>query len=311
MRSERQSSTMNVLLEVLFLLVRVTYYCMEAFLRIFLPPTPKDITGQVVLVTGAGMGIGRQMAFKFAAQRARLAVLDINEEAVEETAAEIVRRGGTAHAYVCDVTSTDSIKQAATKVREHLGEVDILVNNAGILLGKQLLDFEEREMRKTMEVNTMAHFWTVREFLPNMLKKNAGHIVTIASMAAKGGTPFLTDYCASKFGAYGFTEAVAAEVRYLGKDGIRTTTVCPMFVNTALAVGNLAGRLEIKDRFGKLLDPEDVAQTVVEGVLKDATHLIIPASNKTVDLLTLMPRKAALALVDFMGVQFVPAKKNM
>lgn len=87
-----------------------------------------------------------------------------------------------------------------------------------------------------MNINTTAHFWTVREFLPEMIKKNHGHVVTIASIAGWIGVRGLADYCASKFGAVGFDESLRFELRAL-KSNVKTTCICPYFINTGMFDG--------------------------------------------------------------------------
>ena len=87
-----------------------------------------------------------------------------------------------------------------------------------------------------MTVNAESHIWIVRELLPAMLERNSGHVVSISSIAGVGGLPYGTDYCASKFAAYGFQEALRNEMKYLKKD-IKCTTICPYFINTGMFHG--------------------------------------------------------------------------
>ncbi|KAL5014414.1 hypothetical protein ScPMuIL_008684 [Solemya velum] len=187
----------------------------------------------------------------------------------DATADEIKKNGGTATSYQCDVSSIDDIKRVSGRVRKDVGEVDILVNNAGILYGGELLKMDEKHIQRTFDVNTMAHFWTVREFLPAMIQNNRGHIVTISSMSAKSGTAFLIDYSASKYAVYGFTEALAEELDILGHTGIKTTTVCPFFVNTGLVK-------EMKAGYGKILEPKEVASAAIDGILTDEPVVLVP-----------------------------------
>jgi all-trans-retinol dehydrogenase (NAD+) len=95
---------------------------------------------------------------------------------------------------------------------------------------------DENLASKTMIVNAESNFWTVREFLPLMLKNNQGHSVNISSVAGKTGCAGMTDYCASKFAAYGFSESLRIEMKILGKN-IKCTTICPFFINTGMFSG--------------------------------------------------------------------------
>ncbi len=92
-------------------------------------------------------------------------------------------------------------------------------------------------IEKTFQVNTMAHLWLGKAFLPSMIEKNHGHVVTIASMAGKFGMAGLCDYCASKFAAVGFDESLRNELVHMGKDNVHTTVVCPYFINTGMFDG--------------------------------------------------------------------------
>lgn len=126
----------------------------------------------------------------------------MNITGAEETAAYIRKQGGTSSAYKVDVTNRQQVYEIAQRVNSEIGEVTMLVNNAGIVSGKKIFDPENSDayMEKTVQVNTIAHFWTVKAFLPNMVAKNHGYFITIASSAGLVGVNGLADYCASKFG---------------------------------------------------------------------------------------------------------------
>lgn len=106
----------------------------------------------------------------------------------------------------------------------------MLFNNAGVVSGRALLDTPDHLIERSFSVNTLAHFWTVKAFLPTMLEKDHGHIVSIASMAGYVGIPKLIDYCASKFATVGFDEALRLELEMLGANGVHTTVICPYFI---------------------------------------------------------------------------------
>ncbi|KAK3611909.1 hypothetical protein CHS0354_013974, partial [Potamilus streckersoni] len=291
---------MSVVAEVLYLGLYFLYCCLESVFRVCVPPRRKTIVGQNVLVTGAGHGIGREMAIELARLGGNLILWDINQSNNEDTANKIRDIGGTATAYVCDVSKLDDIKRLAGQVRREIGDVHILVNNAGILNGEELLGIDDVDIQKTIDVNTMAHFWTIKEFLPSMISNNKGHLVCVASMAGRFGVCYLVDYCASKFAVYGMMEALAEELRCTGKDGVKTTLVCPTVVDT--------GIIKIpKDRFNVgMLTAKDTADAAIDGFLRNKQVVIIPRVAEVSIFVSLLPRKFVAKLRDFAGIGLFP-----
>lgn len=312
--SDGHQCTMFVVFELLLLLLKIGYFYLEALVRVFIPPRRKDITGQNVLITGGAGGIGRELAIKFSQCGAKIALWDLDKQALENTAEELKIRGAVVYTYQCDITDKAAVKRCAAELRRDMGELDILVNNAGVLIGKPFLELDEKDIRKTFEVNVIAHFWTIKEFLPSMMERNHGHLVTVASMAAKMGSPLLVDYCASKYAAYGLLEALMIELHALYRHcQVHTSIVCPVFVNTNLIHGQeITKRITRRDRFGlMLLQPEDVAEAAVDGVLRNKLEICIPMSAGFADISrATLPVKASLALADFIDCQFVPVDKR-
>ena len=120
----------------------------------------------------------------------------------------VQKNGGTAYAYTVDITSRHKIFTAAQEVKQEVGTVKILINNAGIVSGTSLLDTTDEKIIRTFDVNVLAHFWTIKAFMPDMILNKKGHIVTVASLAGHSGTNKLVDYCSSKFAAVGLDEAL-------------------------------------------------------------------------------------------------------
>jgi short-subunit dehydrogenase len=116
--------------------------------------------------------------------------------------------------YKVDLTSSAAIKEVATQTRKEHGHPTILINNAGVGFGGSILEEPEAKIRLTMEVNTLSHFWTVKEFLPSMIQNDHGHIVTVASMASFAALGEMADYAASKAGALAFHESLSQEIRH-------------------------------------------------------------------------------------------------
>lgn len=147
--------------KVILNLFLLFYYWIESMVLSLVPRRYryKDITGQIVLVTGGGSGIGRLLSKRFAKHGAKIVVWDLNLASAQETVKMIQDEGGKASAYACDVSRPEVVYEAARKVKEEVGKVDILVNNAGIVTGKRFLDCPDEMIKKTFEVNAMAHFW--------------------------------------------------------------------------------------------------------------------------------------------------------
>jgi all-trans-retinol dehydrogenase (NAD+) len=193
-----------------------------------------ELKGLVAVITGAGSGIGRLMALDLVKEGASVALWDINEEGIKQLCEEINAKGGNARYYVGDVSNRELVYASAKEVIRDFGRVDILINNAGIVSGKSILDVPDGLAEKTMQVNVIAHFWTVKAFLPAMLERDFGRIVTVASSAGTVGIPGLADYCASKHAAIGFDESLRLELRKLKKSGVRTICVRPFIINTGM-----------------------------------------------------------------------------
>lgn len=290
---------MNFFLETLRVLLLSLWFNIESFIHLFIPRRRKSITGEVVLITGAGSGIGRLMAREFASHGTVLVLWDINQEGLKESAV-LARESGAArvHSYVCDCSSKTEVYKVADQVKREVGDVTILVNNAGIVTGKKFMDAPDSLIEKTMEVNTMAHFWLYKAFLPAMIANNHGHLVSIASSAGLIGVNGLADYCASKFAAVGFAESIGLEMIALGKSGVKTTIVCPYFINT----GMFDGCQTKWPRLLPILDPQYAAKKILDAVLTDQVYLLMPRSMYIISgLKNILPMKQGILLGQYLG----------
>ncbi|XP_062836420.1 epidermal retinol dehydrogenase 2 isoform X2 [Anolis carolinensis] len=290
---------MNFFLETLRFIVLYIYFTLESVVLLFIPVRKKNVVGEIVLITGAGSGIGRLMALKFARLGATLVLWDINLEGNKETA-RLARKNGASrvHDYICDCSKRQEIYRTADQVKREVGDVSILINNAGVVTGKKFLDSPDLLIEKTIEVNIMAHFWTVKAFLPAMLATNHGHIVTIASSAGLIGVTGLADYCASKFAAVGFAESLAVEMLTMGKTGIKSTIVCPYFINTGMFDGCQTKWPHVLP----ILDAEYAAEKIVSGVLRDQVYVYMPRSIYVFNALkSMLSAKLFFLAGDYLG----------
>ena len=256
-----------------------------------------EICGKVALVTGAAGGIGRLMSLDLAGRGARLVLWDIDQAGLARVSEEVAAMGREVHGYRCDLSSRQAIHEAADRVKQEVGPVDILVNNAGIVTGRHFLQCSDEQIERTMAVNLMAHFWTLKAFLPDMVRRDQGHIVTIASAGGLVGANRLVDYCASKFAAVGLDDALRMELRK-NRWNIRTTVVCPYFIKTGMFSG-------VRTRFAALLpllDEDRVAAKIVAAIAADKRRVVLPVTVYLVWLLRLLPVEAFDWCADLLGI---------
>jgi len=258
----------------------------------------KSVNGKVVLITGGGSGLGRNLALRFAGLGARVVLWDLNEQALHAVGTEIAAAKGYCWTFSCDVTNRAMVYATAERVFREVGKVDILINNAGIVSGDWITDIPESKVERTFHVNVISHFWTIKAFLPEMLKANSGHIVTIASAAGLGGAAKLTDYCASKFAAVGLDESLRVELERRGYDGVKTTCICPYYINTGMFDG-------VVTRFAWLLPilSEDYAsKRILESILTNRAYLVMPRLLYLIPLLRfLLPTTLFDAVSNILG----------
>jgi len=212
------------------------------------------------------MGIGKLMCEKLRAQGAIVVIWDINEHAMSE----MERKGF--HTYKVDVTSRACVFETQKKVKSEVGTVDVLINNAGIVSGKPLMELTEKQVNLTMDVNVISHFWTCQAFLPDMIERRSGHIVTISSVAGFDGNARLSDYCASKFACRGFAEALRRE---LDGTNVKSTIVHPFVINTGMFHGSTSSSGFWK-LFGGQMEPDYAAQEILNGTAMGKIRLLLP-----------------------------------
>jgi len=218
---------------------------------------------RVVLITGAGMGIGRETALTFAREGARVGIVDINGEDAENTAAAIREAGGEAIASRCDLTNEQSVRESVAAILARYGQIDVLVNNAGISRDVTLLKMAESDWDLVMDVNVKGTFHCCRAVLPQMKERKWGRIINLGSRSMFGN-PGQTNYTASKMAIVGFTRALSLEQ---ARNGITVNTVAPGFIETEgiKSLPTYPKLREIalsKNPVGFLGEPRDIANTV-------------------------------------------------
>ena len=185
----------------------------------------------VVLISGAGRGIGREIATAFARHDAQVIVSDIVEGESPTTIDEIMRLGGRGKFMMMDVTSSENVQETVKAIISAYGKIGILVNNAGITRDNFLLRLKDEDWERVMDVNLKGVFNLTRAVLPFMIKERCGRIINISSVVGLMGNIGQTNYAASKAGLIGFTKALAREV---ASRGITVNAVAPGYIDTEM-----------------------------------------------------------------------------
>ncbi len=217
---------------------------------------------RVVVVTGGSRGIGKAIALAFAQKGEKLAILDLNKEAAEETAKECSAVSKKeAKAYCCQVGNTEECAQTVKQIIEDLGGVDVLINNAGITRDTLMLRMKEEDFDSVIEVNLKGTFNMMKACYAHFMKKRSGKIVNLSSVSGLMGNAGQTNYSASKAGVVGLTKSVAKE---LASRGICVNAIAPGFVETPMTE-SFKDRPEVLAAIpmGRMAKPEEIAHLAV------------------------------------------------
>ena len=229
---------------------------------------PGQLNNKIVLITGAGSGIGRATALAFAREGARLFLTDISPAGGEETVAMVRAAGGEARFLKVDVTKAQEVESMVHGAVAAYGRLDVAFNNAGIsgTMFVPVADYGEDSWDRVIDINLKGVFLCLKYEMPAMLKNGGGAIVNTASVAGLVGSRVGVAYIASKHGVVGLTKAAALE--YVTQ-GIRVNAVCPSWITTPLTDPFMAGDPGLEGRMmnrqpgGRLCTVEEVAEAVV------------------------------------------------
>jgi 3-oxoacyl-[acyl-carrier protein] reductase len=222
-----------------------------------------QLASQIAVVTGAGRGIGRAIALKFAAEGADIACVSRTAENAEKVAAEVRALGRRAWALAVDVADAAAVAGAAEKILAEAGRVDILVNNAGITRDGLLMRMSEADWDAVLDTNLKGAFLFTKAFTRAFLKQRSGRILNIASVIGLIGNAGQANYAASKAALIGFTKSMARE---LGSRGITVNALAPGFVETDMTAAlNDQVRADLLKTIplASLGQPEDIAHAAL------------------------------------------------
>jgi len=228
---------------------------------------------KIVIITGAGRGIGQAAALRFAREGAKVAVCDRDKAAVDETVAMIQAQGAEPLEFVVDISDTGAIEGMVADIVAGWHRVDVLVNNAGTVMDAQLKDMSEEQFDRVVDINLKGTYRCAKAVVGPMLKQASGVIINTSSIAGVYGNFGQTNYSAAKAGVIGMTKTWARE---LGRKGIRVNAVCPGLIETPLTAQLPEKVMEVmrtRIPLGRAGRPDEIAGVYAFLASDDASYI--------------------------------------
>lgn len=239
-------------------------------------PRAVDLSEEVIVITGGASGLGLLIAEVYGMRGATVAVLDTRELEAGEA------RGVTV--YSCDVGDKEQLAKVAREIEIDLGTPTVLINNAAVVNGKPLLDLSMEEIERNFHVNLLSHYYTLKTFLPGMIRTGSGTIVTMSSVLGQLGAAQLSDYTAAKAGLTALHKSLRAELK--AYPDIKTVLVSPGQMSTPL----FRGVQTPSSFFGPVLEPVDVAKEVIAAIdAGTSADLAMPLYARWIDWMNVLP----------------------
>lgn len=257
----------------------------------------KTLRNQLVLITGAGHGLGLETARQFAEQGAHVLISDRDPDRVSAAVQELARDGLQTTGYVMDVTDAADVRLVRERILRERGKVAVLVNNAGIVSGGEFTWVSLEQHLATMDVNANGPMIVTHTFLPDLESHQEAALVNIASASGLIALPNAASYAASKWAVLGFTDSLREELRLSGRDHVTVTAVCPSYIATGMFHGVRVPWLV------PLLTPQWLAGRIVRCVRKKREQLLAPSLVALLPLAkATWPRFLFRRLLSFLGV---------
>ncbi|KAF4336970.1 retinal short-chain dehydrogenase reductase [Fusarium beomiforme] len=259
-----------------------------------------DWSREIVVVTGGSSGIGAVVVSRFANKGIKVLILDRNPPPTKLAA--------NTYFYQADLADSETISSVADRIRAEHGNPTVLINNAGYANTNSILDVSEAGLKRIFNVNIIAPILLTKQFLPNMVKQNHGHIVNVASQASFATQATNVDYGATKSGVLSFHEGLAQELRHLyNAPRVRTSVVHPTWVSTPM-IADLVAEGKLKDT---PVTPEDVADRIVNQVLSGfGSQIIVPPSLGWTSMIRGLPGWLQESLRDTVTIILINANSN-
>ena len=222
-----------------------------------------DLTNKVAIITGASQGIGKGMAETFSKAGAHVACVSRNKDNLKSVADSLIKNGGVASFYTCDVSSLDAFQNTIKEIAENHGSVDILVNNAGVCKDKLIMRMSEDDWNKVININLKGAFNGIKAVSQIMIKQRAGRIINISSIVGLIGNPGQANYAASKAGLIGLSKSAAKE---LAPRGITVNAIAPGYIATDMTdqiTDQAKESLITKIPLGRIGSPSDIAASAL------------------------------------------------
>ncbi|OUC78248.1 SDR family NAD(P)-dependent oxidoreductase [Gordonia lacunae] len=250
----------------------------------------KDFRGKVVVITGAGSGMGRDIAVKLAHRGARLAISDVTPDGLAVTEKLVREAGAEVHSQLLNVAEREAVLTYADTVAEHFGVVNVVFNNAGIAHHGEIERTEFKDIERVMDVDYWGVVNGTKAFLPHVIASGDGHIVNTSSLFGLLAEPGQAAYNSAKFAVRGFTEALRQEM-IVAKHPVQVSCVHPGGIKTAIARNaTVSGDHDQKataalfDRYLARMTSEDAADVIIDGVRKNKARILVGTDAKILDI---------------------------